>query len=187
MIALSNQYTIVLDTCVLAPMPLCDTLLRLAEEPATYVPKWSDDILRELRSTLIKMGYAPAQAERRIEAMSAAFEDAKVTGYENLVPSLTNDIKDRHVLAAAVRCQAHAIVTSNVKHFPLESTAPYDVEVLTPDEFLVRQFCRDQDRVIEKLQDQARARQIRTEELLALLAKRVPELTQRVRDASRSR
>lgn len=44
MIARSNQYTVVLDTCVLVPMPLCDTLLRLAEEPALYLPKWSDDI-----------------------------------------------------------------------------------------------------------------------------------------------
>jgi len=33
MIAESNQYIAVLDTCVLAPMPLCDTLLRLAEDP----------------------------------------------------------------------------------------------------------------------------------------------------------
>lgn len=41
MIALSSQYTVVLDTCVPVPMPLCDTLLRLAEEPELYVPKWS--------------------------------------------------------------------------------------------------------------------------------------------------
>ena len=135
----------------------------------------------------MKMGYARAQAGRRIAAMSAAFEDAKVTGYEDLVPSLTNDPKDRHVLAAAVRCQAHAIVTANVKHFPPKSTAPYDVGVLTPDEFLVHQFYRDQDRVIEKLQDQARTRRILTEDLLAVLAKRVPELARRVRDALRSR
>ena len=48
-----NQYVAVLDTCVLAPMPVCDTLLRLAEEPASfYAPKWSADILTELRSTL---------------------------------------------------------------------------------------------------------------------------------------
>jgi len=40
MIARSYQYTVVLDTCVLVPMPLCDTLLRLAEEPVLYVPKW---------------------------------------------------------------------------------------------------------------------------------------------------
>ena len=187
MIALSSQYTVVLDTCVLVPMPLCDTLLRLAEEPAFYVPKWSDDILRELRSTLVKMGYAPAQAERRIAAMGGAFEDAKVTGYEDLVPLLANDPKDRHVLAAAVRSGAHAIVTGNVRHFPPESTAPYDVEVLTPDEFLVRQFYRDQDRVIERIQDQARTRRIRIEELLAVLAKRVPGFARRLRDALRCR
>jgi hypothetical protein len=51
---LSNQYTVVLDTCVLVPTPPCDTLPGLAEEPVLYVPKWSDDILRELRSTLMK-------------------------------------------------------------------------------------------------------------------------------------
>jgi predicted nucleic acid-binding protein len=179
MIPLSDRYTVVLDTCVLVPMPPCDTLLRLAEEPAAYIPKWCDDILRELRSTLMKMGYAPAQAERRVAAMSTAFEDAKVTGYEALAPSLANDPKDRHVLAAAVRCQAHAIVAGNVKHFPPESTAPHNVDVLAPDEFPVHQFYRDQDRVIEKTQDQARARRIRTEDLLALLAKRVPEFARR--------
>jgi len=48
MIAQRNQYIAVLDTCVLAPMPLCDTLLRLAEDPAFYLPKWGltpDDFL----------------------------------------------------------------------------------------------------------------------------------------------
>src|SRR5258705_50848 len=97
MIAQNNQYIAVLNTCVLAPMPLCDTLLRLAEEPAFYIPKWSDDILRELRSTLQRMGYSPAQAERRITAIESAFEDASVAGYEPLVVSMTNDPKDRAV------------------------------------------------------------------------------------------
>ena len=82
MIAQSNQSIAVLDTCVLAPMPLCDTLLRLAEYPAFYVPKWSGHILRELRSTLERMGYTAAQAGRRIAAMETTFEDAKVNGYE---------------------------------------------------------------------------------------------------------
>ena len=78
MVAQSNQYIAVLDTCVLAPMPLCDTLLRLAEDPAFYIPKWSNDIMRELRSTLQRFGYMPAQADRRITAMESAFEDANV-------------------------------------------------------------------------------------------------------------
>ena len=85
MIALSNQYIAVLDTCVLAPMPLCDTLLRLAEDPAFYIPRWTGDILRELRSTLLRMGYTETQASRRIIAMETAFDEAKVTGYECLV------------------------------------------------------------------------------------------------------
>ena len=41
MIAQTDPLIVVLDTCVLAPMPLCDTLLRLAEDPAFYMPRWS--------------------------------------------------------------------------------------------------------------------------------------------------
>lgn len=43
-----NEYAVVLDACVLVPMSLCDTLLRLAEEPAMYRPLWSDEILAEV-------------------------------------------------------------------------------------------------------------------------------------------
>ena len=121
MITQTNAFVVVLDTCVLAPMPLRDTLLRLAEDPAFYMPRWSAGILEELRRVLLRMQYSGAQAERRITAMQTAFEDACVTGYADLVPSMTNDEKDRHVLAAAVRAGAHAILTENVKHFPAES------------------------------------------------------------------
>jgi hypothetical protein len=41
----SSRYIAVLDACVLAPMPVVDTLLRLAEAPGFYVPKWSPHIL----------------------------------------------------------------------------------------------------------------------------------------------
>ncbi len=174
MIVQSNLYIAVLDTCVLAPMPLCDTLLRLAEDPSIYIPKWSNDILRELRSTLPRMGYTAAQAERRINAMEAAFEDANVTGYEGLVGAMTNDSKDRHVLAAAVRCGANAIITSNAKHFPSESVRMYDINVLTPGDFLVQQFHQDQDLFAEKLVAQALARRVSLAELCSVLSKWAP-------------
>ena len=67
---------------------------------------------------LLRMGYTETQAGRRITAMETAFEDAKVTGNGGLVGSMTNDPKDRHVLAAAVRGAAHAVITENVRHFP---------------------------------------------------------------------
>src|ERR1035437_676373 len=174
MIASGNQYIAVLDTCVLAPMPLCDTLLRLAEEWAFYIPKWSDDILRELRSTLQRMGYATAQADRRIGAMESAFEDANVPDYECLAASMTNDPKDRHVLAAAVRCGAHAIITDNVRHFPPASLKPYDVDVLTPDDFLVQQFHLNCDLLVEKLAAQAAARGVALQSLLDRLQRHAP-------------
>ncbi len=36
------DYRAVLDACVLMPMPVADTLLRMAEDPRLYLPKWSD-------------------------------------------------------------------------------------------------------------------------------------------------
>ena len=174
MIAQGNQYIAVLDTCVLAPMPLCDTLLRLAEDPAFYIPKWSADILRELRSTLERMGYTPAQVERRILAMEFAFEDASVAGYECLVGAMTNDAKDRHVLAAAVRCGAHAITTHNVKHFRPETAKPYDLDLLTPDDFLVHQLHFNDELLGEKLAAQAAARKVSLDVLLDRLQRFAP-------------
>jgi predicted nucleic acid-binding protein len=177
MITQTNAFVVVLDTCVLAPMPLCDTLLRLAEDPAFYMPRWSAGILDELRRVLCRMQYSGAQAERRITAMQCAFEDACVTGYADLVASMTNDAKDRHVLAAAVRTGAHAILTENVKHFPAKSVEPYDIDVLTPDQFLAHQFHLNPELLEEKLRGQAAARGIPYGELVHRLAKWAPSVS----------
>src|ERR1022692_3268410 len=68
--------------------------------------------------------------------MECTFPDAMVTEYEGLIPVMKNDPKDRHVLAAAVKCGAHSIVSDNVKHFPTEALSPYNMECLTPDAFI---------------------------------------------------
>ena len=131
-----SHHVAILDACVLAPMPIVDTLLRLAEEPHFYIPRWSLHILREVDRTLRdKFAYSPQQVRRRIEAMQRAFPDAMVAGYEDLVPAMTNDLKDRHVLAAAVKCGAQWIVSDNVKHFPADALSPYRLECLTADNF----------------------------------------------------
>ena len=60
-----------------------------------------------------------------------------VTGHEGLIPSLTlPDPNDRHVLAAAIRCQADAIVTFNLRDFPATALEPYEIEAIHPDDFL---------------------------------------------------
>jgi predicted nucleic acid-binding protein len=151
-----SQYVTVLDTYVLAPMPVADTLLRLAEEPAFYIPKWSPHILEELNRTLaLKFSYSQVQVDRRIAAMESMFPDATVIGYEDLIASMANDPKDQHVLAAAVRCGAHSIVSNNVRHFPEESLSRYGLECLTADAFLAHQYHLNPDAFIGVLTEQA--------------------------------
>jgi hypothetical protein len=89
---------------------------------------------------------------------------------------MTNDEKDRHVLAAAVRAGAHAILTENVRHFPAESVKPYDIDVLTPDQFLAHQFHLNRELLEEKLCGQAKARGISNDALVHRLAKWAPSL-----------
>ncbi|GGT46284.1 PIN domain-containing protein [Streptomyces atratus] len=126
---------VVLDTCVLFPNYLRDTLLRLAEVEL-YEPLWSTDILDELtRNVGERIG--ALKAKGIVEAMAGTFPDSLVSGYEALIPAMANDPKDRHVLAAAVRGQAHAVVTLNVTDFPAEASDPYEIEVMRPDDFLL--------------------------------------------------
>ena len=68
---------VVLDACVLANFSLCDTLLRLAEPPRLYEPKWSEEIIRETTRTLEgKLGW-PRSLTARIEAeLRAHFNEA---------------------------------------------------------------------------------------------------------------
>jgi hypothetical protein len=86
--------------------------------------------------------------------MSGAFEDALVTGYEPLIATMTNDPKDRHVLAAAVQAGADAVVTFNTGDFPSSSTQPLEVEAVHPDQFLLNQLDLDPHRVPQVLQQQ---------------------------------
>jgi hypothetical protein len=41
------------------------------------------------------------------------------------------------VLAAAIVGKCHGIITANLKHFPTEKVATYQLEVVHPDDFIV--------------------------------------------------
>ena len=63
--------------------------------------------------------------------------DAKVYNYEVLIETLQlPDPDDRHVLAAAIKVNADAIVSFNKKDFPEESLAPFGIELVHPDDFI---------------------------------------------------
>lgn len=128
-----------LDACVLVPINLTDLLLRLAEAD-TYRILWSETVLDEIERNLPCLGVHPDKARKRVHQMRNSFPDALVTGFDALIPSMTNDRKDRHVLAAAVRADAAVIVTANLGDFPASALAPYDLDAVHPDDFLLNQL-----------------------------------------------
>lgn len=70
--------------------------------------------------------------------MCEAVPDCLVTNFEPLIASVTlPDENDEHVLAAAIRCGAQAIVTFNTRDFPDEVLAPFGIEAKHPDEFVL--------------------------------------------------
>ena len=119
---------VVLDACVLVNFSLCDTLLRLAEPPRLYEPKWSEQIIAETIRTLeSKLDWPRSLTDYLQSELRAHFSDAWVSGYESLIPTMTNEEKDRHVLAAAVHGGAPIIVTFNLRHFPVEHVSCWGV------------------------------------------------------------
>jgi hypothetical protein len=87
--------------------------------------------------------------------MDLHVRDALVTGYEPLIEGLTlPDADDRHVLAAAIRCNADLILTFNLKDFPEESLRPFEIEPEHPDKFLLHQLSLDQPGVLTAVKRQ---------------------------------
>lgn len=117
--------------------------------------RWSTTVLDELRRTMLHLGATEQQVDRRLGAMTESFPFATVEDYHELERGLTNDPKDRHVLAAAIRSECHTIVTFNLKHFPEASLRWWGIEALHPDEFLLNQLDLAPGTVLGALQCQS--------------------------------
>ncbi|MFC5483211.1 hypothetical protein [Microvirga aerilata] len=73
--------------------------------------------------------------------MNQAVLDCLVEDYEELIEGLQlPDPDDRHVLAAAIASASDAIVTFNLKDFPVGTLHKYNIELQHPDDFLHYQF-----------------------------------------------
>lgn len=181
-------YIAVLDACVLHPMQLCDTLLRLADA-GFYRPVWSPSILHEMETSIIRRGY-PAEAIRaRRVAMEEVFPDALESAGERFIRAVPGavDAEDRHVVAAAIASHADVIVTANVTDFPHEPLAELGIAIQTPDEFLANQARLAPDIAVRVLGEQAAELQhppMTLDELLASMERSYPSFVATVRQAS---
>ncbi|MGA3373140.1 MAG: PIN domain-containing protein [Terracidiphilus sp.] len=177
-------YQVILDACVLVNAALRDTLLRIAEPPRLFLPRWSEEIVVETTGTLeSKLGVTREQTAHLVGELRKHFEDAWVEDYEPLIPIMTNHPKDRHVLAAAVRCGAQTIVTLNLRDFQEAALSPWEVVAQSPDKFLVHQYHLAPEVVAQKLHEQA-ARHGGMERLLTIHNKIVPEFVALIRKHS---
>jgi len=85
---------------------------------------------------MIRKGIPEDEALKRTSIVNDAFPDALVENYEALIETLTlPDLKDRHVLAAAIKTNANLIVTNNLKHFPKEYLSGFGLSAKDADDF----------------------------------------------------
>jgi len=106
----------------------------------------------------------------------SVISEAWISGYESLIPRMTNDEKDRHVVAAAVHSEAAIILTLNLRHFRPEHLVTWGVRALHPQSFLIEIFQQEQAVVLTKLDQQATDRGRGLSQLLDILNATVPDL-----------
>lgn len=154
-----SPFTAVYDACVLYPAPLRDFLMRLALS-GCFRARWSARIHEEWQRNLLQKrpDLDAVQLARTAALMDHALPDSRVRGYENLIPGLAlPDPDDRHVLAAAIRCNASVIVTFNERDFPESALLPYGMEAQHPDVFAENLLDLDPAAVVMAAQTQRRA------------------------------
>jgi predicted nucleic acid-binding protein len=176
------MFAALLDTSVLWPSLQRDFLLSLAIE-GLYRPLWSTEILVELEfhetAKLMNRGEQPAAAAARashlISQMTTAFDDALVENWEPHDGTFNlPDPNDEHVVAAALVGGAGAIVTNNLKDFPI-AKIPAHIKVLSPAEFAADTVSVSPDvalRAVKTMASRYSAPPLTTEEILKWLVQR---------------
>lgn len=152
----NSPFTVVYDACVLYPAPLRDFLMWLGLS-GRFRARWSAQIHHEWKRNLLKnrSDLTAEQLDRTSALMDRAIPDALVTGHESLVAGLTlPDPDDRHILAAAIRCNASVIVTFNLRDFPTDALESFGLEAQHPDVFIEDLFDLDPAAVVTAAQRQ---------------------------------
>jgi predicted nucleic acid-binding protein len=176
------DYKVLLDACVIANIGVCDLYLRLAEHPRLYLPRWSEEILLEVRRTHKKLGWEEDLADFFQHEIRKTFPEASISGYEELTQIMTNHEKDRHVLAAAVRGGVDLIITFNLRHFRSEDLSKWNVRAEHPQNYLLTLYSINPAIVIGKLTMIAQDRGLTLTDLLINLGKSIPEFSAKVLD-----
>jgi hypothetical protein len=151
----ANRYTAFVDACVLAGTLKRNLLLTLAEAEFFRL-RWSLVVLAETESAIEKIlqgknvADATQRARRARVAMETAFEEACIADFDDFLPACVGlpDPGDHHVLAAALKIQAAAIVTDNLKDFPESVLSALNIEARSADDFIADTIALDTGRAV---------------------------------------
>jgi hypothetical protein len=167
----------VCDACVLYSITMADLLTSLGEA-GIYRPRWTNEIHEEwIRNVIENRGTGGIVTREKLEirrdAMIEAIGNSLVEGYEGLIPSLTlPDADDRHVLAAAIKAGADLIVTINLKDFPRQALAAWNLTAKHQDEFTAELLRANREAVVAVIKEMRARRKrppISAEDFLAQL------------------
>lgn len=151
----------VLDACVLIPvLDDASSIIIQGAKQNLYKFYTSDKILEETERNLGKIlqkkqktweisEYSAQEiALQRIKTLEKDFPQSLVKVSEELIITLKNNPKDRHVLAAAIEArkiqseleinQTIWVVTYNLKDFPHRILEQYNTKAIHPDNFLLQ-------------------------------------------------
>lgn len=133
------NFTVLYDACLFYPAPLRDLMVRLAQT-RRFRARWTERIHQEWVNALLQKQpqLDPGRIKRTVQLINQAVPDCLITGHEHLIEELDlPDPDDRHVLAAAIRAGAQAIVTLNLKHFPQSTLDGFEIFARHPDDFVL--------------------------------------------------
>lgn len=190
MIPLANRYTAVLDANVLFPQLKRDILLRFFEADL-YRARWTEEIQQEwLGHARAKFPSKANSLDRTDALMRQHFESAWVNGHSRFIQTVElPDPNDRHVVAAAIKCGAQYIVTENIRDFPTEILAEFDIERGTADTFLAGTFEHYEAQALDVIFDHRtnlKSQPSAPEYVMYLIAKGLPLLAARLKPHMKS-
>ncbi|WP_406511087.1 PIN domain-containing protein [Streptomyces sp. NBC_00161] len=182
-------YSAILDAGVLLPGYLRNTLLHVAAE-GSYRPLWSRRIWAE---AVRDAGHASPgvdldSLQQSAESVQRDFCDAMVSHWEHLESAMTNHPRYRHVLAAAIVGRANGIVTDTLSGFPASSLQPLNIDLHSPDEFLLERLGHAPALVLAALYMQAAKTgkdgrvKLSVDDILDRLEPKVPNFTRQAAD-----
>lgn len=151
----ANRYTAFIDACTLVSVWRRNLLLTLAEAEFFRV-RWSEKVLEETERAITRLmderGIVDSKtrAAQSVASMRAAFPEALVEDF-SLFEATTYGLPDRndeHVLAAAIKTQAQALVTENLSDFPASVLSPLAIEARSADDFIADTIALEEGRAV---------------------------------------